>query len=358
MTRAPIGFLVFMAIAGLAAAAVAQPAAKAPDRTIRLSGPAPVAAYGYDSKNPILLGGMAENDFDKRVEAYVGLLSTPEGEPLKVLLNETCCPHRPPGAAQPLSLQMIEAGADGRRPYGLYVNGFEAGPLHAPKGLLAARSEENAEIIQGALDNLRAGFPDGAVQSLRPLAEAGDVMAQYQLGRIAADRRDFPAAYGWFLMAARNGHSVSQAAVSAMLEEGKGVAADRVAAKRWRERAAANGHPGSLMALALEALSGKPDAAAVSRAAAMLQRAADLGDPAAQAAYGLMLVQGRGVARDSFQGLVWLKLAAKAGDANAVAAWGRLVAGHTAQTVARVDQAADQWSKRDAPVPVAADNPR
>jgi len=358
MTRAGIGLAALLALAGMAPVAAAQPGAPVPaqpaqDRTVRLTGQAADAGYGYDQKNPILLGGMAEHDFDKRVETYFGLLYSPEGEPLKVLLNETCCQYRAPGVADPLSLQVIEAGADGKRPYRFYVDGFQSGPLQAPRGLLATHSEQNAETVQGALDNLRAGFTDGAVRSLRPLAEAGDVMAQYQLGRIFADRKDFKAAYGWFLMAARNGHAVSQAAVAAMLEQGNGVAADARAAESWRRQAASNGNPGALMALALASLSGKPDPAAVTRAAAMLQLAADLGEPAAQAAYGVMLIQGRGVPRNNFQGLVWLKLAKDGGDRNAAKAYDQLAAGQTGQTMARVEQTADQWSKRRSPPPVA-----
>lgn len=350
MKRTATGILAVCMLAAAAASAAAQPTAPE-DRTIRLEGQAPDAAYGYDQKNPILLGGMAERDFDKRVETYFSLLFSADGQPLKVFLNETCCQFRAPGVADRLSLQMIEAGQDGKRPYRFYVNGFQGGPLHAPRGLLATRSEENAEILQGALDNVRAGFTDGAVQVLRPLAEAGDEMAQYQMGRILADRKDFKGAYGWFLMAAKNGHSVSQAAVASMLDEGKGVAADRQAGASWRRQAASNGHTGSLMTLALAALSGKPDAAATARAASMLRLAADLGDPAAQAAYGAMLIQGRGVPRDNFQGLMWLRLAREAGDTNAEAAYTALAASQTAQTMARVEQAADQWSKRRSPPP-------
>ncbi len=357
MTRAGVVLAVFLALSGAAAAQVQPAPSGAPavqDRVIRLSARAPASTYGYDPGNPIMLGGMAEHDFDKRVETYFGLLFSPEGEPLEVVLNETCCQHKDPASAKTSSLQLIEAAANGKRPYRFYVDGFGSGPLHIPRGLIGAGSAANAEIIQGALDNLRAGFADGAAQALRPLAEAGDVMAQYRLGRIAADARDYPAAYRWFLMAARNGHSVSQAAVAAMLEEGKGVTADRKAAESWRRQAAANGHAGSLMTLALAGLSGNPDAAALTRAAGMLRLAADLGDAAAQAAYGAMLVQGRGVPRDVFQGLVWLSMAKQGGDRNASAAYAQLAAGQTGQTMARVEQTADQWAKRRLPPPVIA----
>jgi len=353
MTRAATGILAVFMLAVAAAGAAAQSMAPE-DRTIRLAGPSPEATYGYDQKNPILLGGMAERDFDRRVETYFNLLHSPDGQPLKVVLNETCCPFRAPDVADMLSLQVIEAGQDGKRPFRFYVNGFQSGPLQAPRGLLATRSEENAEILQGALDNVRAGFTDGAVQALRPLAEAGDMMAQYQMGRILADRKDFKGAYGWFLLAAKNGHSVSQATVASMLDTGNGVVGDRQAAASWRRQAAANGHTGSLMSLALAALSGKPDAAATARAASLLQLAADLGDPAAQAAYGAMLIQGRGVPKDNFQGLMWLRLAREAGNANAEAAYTALAASQTAQTMARVEQAADQWSKRRSPPPVSS----
>jgi hypothetical protein len=331
-----------------------QPGAPATaDRTIRLKGQAPDPTYGYSQRNPILLGGMAERDFDKRVETYFSLLFSADAQPLKVVLNETCCQFRTSDGVQ--TLQVIEAGQDGKRPFRFYVNGFQAGPLYAPRGLLAVRSEANAETLQGALDNLRAGFTDGAVQELRPIAEAGDVMAQYQLGRILADKRDFAGAYSWFLKAAQGGHSVSQAAVAGMLEAGNGIAADKAAAQRWLHAAAASGHTGALMTLALRTLSGKPDAAAFTRAASMLQLAAELGDPAAQAAYGIMLVQGRGVPQNNFLGLMWLFLAKRAGDENAGAAYARLSSGQTAQTIARIEQTADQWSKARAPAPVTAE---
>ncbi|MEN3974117.1 tetratricopeptide repeat protein [Emcibacter sp. SYSU 3D8] len=353
-----VALLTILAIAVPAAGSSAEPAPVPPpehqDRTIRIAGQSPDPAYGYDREHPILLGGMAERDFDRRAETYFSLLFAADGQPLKVLLNETCCRYRAPDSGETLSLQVIEAGADGKRPFRFYVNGFKSGALYAPRGLLATRSEENAEMVRGALDNLRAGFTDGAMQALRPLAQAGDALAQYQMGRVLADRKDFEGAYGWFLKAANNGHSVSQAAVAAMLETGNGVAADKQAALKWRRQAAANGHTGSLMAFALSDLSGKSDMAAMARAASMLHRAAELGDPAAQAAYGLMLVQGRGVPRDNFQGLVWLLLARQAGDANAKAAYVSLAASQTAQTIARVEQTASEWSNRRSPPPAAA----
>ena len=84
------------------------------------------------------------------------------------------------------------------------------------------------------------------------------------------------------------------------------------------------------------------------------QHLRDAGDPAAQAAYGAMLIQGRGVPKDNFQGLMWLRLAKLAGDRNADSAYTALAATQTAQTMARVEQAADQWTKRRSPPPVAS----
>ncbi|MBI1179662.1 MAG: hypothetical protein GC201_03835 [Alphaproteobacteria bacterium] len=307
--------------------------------------------YGYRSSDPILLGGMAEHDFDRRLDNYFQLLRSPEGEPLTVVVGDTCCPFRPAGSADVMTLQVVDAGVDGDRPYRFYVNGFQSGTLYAPRGLLAARNREDLEAIDGALDNLRSGFVDGAINALKPLASAGDAMAQFHLGRILADRKDFRGAYEWFLKAAQAGHSVSQATVAHMLESGTGVAQDRKAASLWIQRAAANGNTGALMRLALQTLSGNPSAADLAKAAGMLQLAADLGDPAAQAAYGIMLIQGKGVAQNNFLGLMWLDLARKAGDPNAVDVYPRLSALHTAQTMARVEQMAEQWSQRNAPPP-------
>jgi TPR repeat protein len=331
----------------------AAPAVPPAERTIRLDGMANDPAYGYARDKPIALGGHATRDFDRRLDVYFRLLRGPEGQPLRVMVGEACCQVRA-ADGEVRSLQVVDAGPDGRRAFRFYVDGFAEAPLSAPRGLLGTRDEASAEAIDGALDNLRAGFVDGAVQRLAPLAAAGDTLAQYHLGRVLADRRDFAGAYRWFLAAAEAGHPASQATVAAMLDRGTGVAADRAAAERWRREAAAGGHTGALLALALAALSDKPDAAATARAAAMLRRAADLGDPAAQAAYGAMLAQGRGVPMDLFQGLVWLHLAKEAGDANAGAVHDGLAAGQTAQTMARVEQAARDWKRRPAPQPAVA----
>jgi hypothetical protein len=327
----------------------ARPAA----REVAITGVAADPAYGYRPQSPILIGGMEDRSFDRRVDEYFSLLRGLEGQELTVVVGEACCAYRAPGRTETLSLHVVEAGVEGQRPFRFYVNGFESGALQAPRGFLAARKAENVEIIRGALDNLRAGFTDGAVGELKPLAASGDMLAQYHLGRILADRRDFAGAYQWFLKAAEAGHGLSEATVAHMLEEGKGIAQDKNAAQAWLKRAAADGHTGSMLRLALEALSAEGAEARPGHAADLLRRASELGDPAAQAAYGLMLIQGRGVPEDSFLGLMWLYLAREAGNENAVSAWPQVSAAFTARTIARVQEMAQQWSRRSPPPPAA-----
>ena len=114
-------------------------------------------------------------------------------------------------------------------------------------GLAAERGDAGAIA---ALGRLLRGRPDAREEARRLFqmaAELGGSDGQYQLGLIwvdpTAESGDPVQAYGWFLKAARQGHSGAQVAVATHLLVGLGVATDKKAAGEWLVRAAQQQDP-------------------------------------------------------------------------------------------------------------------
>ncbi len=134
-----------------------------------------------------------------------------------------------------------------------------------------------------------AGFDDGmaavkrgnyvaAYKIWRPLAEQGDIRAQYNLGVLYDQGRGVPQnfieATRWYRAAAEQGHLDAQANLGFAYEQGRGVPQDFGEAAKW------------------------------------YRVAAERGDIAAQANLGTLYANGWGVPQDDVQAHKWLNLAA------------------------------------------------
>lgn len=117
---------------------------------------------------------------------------------------------------------------------------------------------------------------------LRPLAEAGDVLAQMRLGVLHHDglgvNQDDVEAARWWRKAADQGYADAEYAVGLCYDHGRGVPRDQAEAARWYEKAATQGH--------LEA----------------------------QATLGSLYAFGEGVSQDLVVAWLWLSLAAGQGN--------------------------------------------
>ena len=119
-------------------------------------------------------------------------------------------------------------------------------PLMVLLFLLLVPAAQAAEDPLGeALAAARRGDYAAALEGLRPLAQAGDAAAQYNLGYlydkglgVAADAE---AALGWYLKAAEQGLAEAQYAVGRAFDEGRGVVRDLARAAKWYRRAAEHG---------------------------------------------------------------------------------------------------------------------
>jgi len=120
---------------------------------------------------------------------------------------------------------------------------------------------------------------------LRPLAEAGDPLAQMRLGVLhhegfGVDQDDAKAAR-WWRKAADQGYADAEYAVGLCYDHGRGVPQDQVEAARWYQKAATKGHP------------------------------------EAQVSLGSLYAFGDGVSQDLVLAWLWLSLAARQGNETA-----------------------------------------
>jgi uncharacterized protein len=105
------------------------------------------------------------------------------------------------------------------------------------------------QALAGAFEDATAAYKRGeyskAVELIRPLAEQGDVRAQFNLATIyyngQGGRQDLPEAAKWFRMAADQGDMQAQRFLGFMYANGKGVARDDREAVKWYGRAAEQG---------------------------------------------------------------------------------------------------------------------
>ncbi|MFT5182263.1 MAG: hypothetical protein ACI8S3_002153 [Alphaproteobacteria bacterium] len=114
--------------------------------------------------------------------------------------------------------------------FGLFMGPLSAGAQNFEKGLEAARAGDFA----------------AAVAQWRPLASAGNVEAQFNIGAIYEEGLEVPAdpseAAGWYGLAAGHGHAQAQYNLGIMYADGRGVPRDDSRALVWLRKAAEQDH--------------------------------------------------------------------------------------------------------------------
>ena len=156
---------------------------------------------------------------------------------------------------------------------------------------LAPLSAQNATFEDG-LAAYKAGRNQDAERIWMPLAEGGDPLAQYSLGKLYETGRsgapDFETAARWYALAAQQDMAAAQNNLGLMYAQGRGVPRDPV------------------------------------RAAQLWSRSADASNPMAQYNLGLAYFRGEGVGQDQVEAAVWFHLAADAGVGEAQFALGQM----------------------------------
>ena len=142
----------------------------------------------------------------------------------------------------------------------------------------------SAQDFDAGSEAAQAGDYATALENWLPLAEQGNVVAQYNLGLMHYNSwgvpQDYAEAVRWYRQAAEQGLAIAQANLAFMYYQGHGTLQDYAEAMRWYRQAAEQGLADS------------------------------------QGRLGLMYYQGHGVPQDYASAHMWLNIASANGDEN------------------------------------------
>ncbi|MCK5547339.1 MAG: sel1 repeat family protein [Rhodospirillaceae bacterium] len=152
------------------------------------------------------------------------------------------------------------------------------------------------------------------VKKLKPVAESGDIKAQYQLGgyyeRGEGVELNPAASAFWYKKAAEQGHVPAQFSLGKAYESGAGIKQDFFSASKWYRLAASFGnHPGAQFNLGHMYFKGRGVEHDYGKAIKFYKQAATQGHPVAQHILGAMYEEGWGVTQDYIVAYMWYKLA-------------------------------------------------
>jgi cell division septation protein DedD len=146
---------------------------------------------------------------------------------------------------------------------------------------MTATSSASADVRAG-IEAWRAGNYEAAVREWRPLAEAGEPDAQFNMGQAYKLGRGVPLdvtqAQTWYERAARQGHAQAEANLGLILFQNN----ERERAMPWIRRSAERGDPRAQYVLGTAHFNGDLAQQDWPRAYALMRRAADQGLPQAR----------------------------------------------------------------------------
>jgi TPR repeat protein len=153
-----------------------------------------------------------------------------------------------------------------------------------------------------------------ALKHWRPLAEAGNAPAQFNLGVMYDDGLGVPTDYAqaakWYRLAADRGHAKAQHTLGIMYDHGHGVPVDYVQAVKW------------------------------------FRLAAYQGEAQAQLRLGFMYSAGRGLPKDDVMAYRWLNISAAGGETSAGGLRDRLASGMSRDQIAAAQKMSLEWKPK------------
>lgn len=183
-------------------------------------------------------------------------------------------------------------------------------------------------------------------------AEAGNAVAQYNLGNMHADgmgglQKDYAEAVKWYQKSADQGYGFAQNNVGIAYKNGQGVAQDYVEAVKWFTKAAeqniavAQNTLGAIYATGVE---GIPQD--YTKAVQWYQKAAENNDANGQLNLGSMYTSGNGVKKDVVQAYLWISLAAAQNKKSAAERLADLQQIMTPEQITEAKNLAEAWKNK------------
>jgi len=152
-----------------------------------------------------------------------------------------------------------------------------------------------------------------AYRLMKPLAEKGQVTAQYNLGVMyfkgEGVQQNYAEAAKWYRKAAEQGYAKAQYDLGVMFQHGQGVRQNYDEAVKWYHRAAEQGYAPAQHNLGFSYYKGKGVHQNYAEAAKWYLKAAEQGYAKAQYNLGLLYYNGQGVTQNYILAHMWLDLA-------------------------------------------------
>ena len=207
------------------------------------------------------------------------------------------------------------------------------------------------------MDAFVRGDYASALQTWRPLADAGDPAAQTNIGFLYYEGKGVPQNYEeaikWYTMAASKGYADASFNLGVAYYAGKGVARDATQALKWYRAAADAGYAPAQVMLGNTYFRGVDVAEDREAGFRWYLKAAEQDDVVAQFFVANLYQTGGGVSEDLVQAYKWLSIAGGGNhpDARKTAEQRKeLIAGiMTAEQIAEAEKQATEWTARNRP---------
>lgn len=175
--------------------------------------------------------------------------------------------------------------------------------------VIAGEVTDAAEKLQHELLPETGTDYSKALSFLRPLAEQGNVVAQYLFGVMYASGRGVPQSFAeaakWYRLSALQGFSVAQYHLGLLYDLGYGLGKNDGEAAKWYRLAAERGHAEAQFNLGCMYDDGRGVPKDAAEAAKWYLRAAHQGVDRAQFKLAYMYREGRGVPQDRVRAHMW-----------------------------------------------------
>ncbi len=229
---------------------------------------------------------------------------------------------------------------------------------NTPRTLVPVSAPGTAGPVENAAAAYRRGDYATALQLFRPLADQGNVSAQYYLGVMYSNGRGVPKndaeAVKWYRLAADQGFAVAQNNLGYAMLHGLGGAIDKVSAVRYFTAAAAKGQVNAITSLADCYEKGNGVPVDLERAVSLYTEAAKRGFHIAHLSLGLLYERGLGLPHnDVYATAHYLLATRKIVDKEnshyrqeydkALSALGRMTAALSTEQWKRAQGLADSW---------------
>lgn len=187
-------------------------------------------------------------------------------------------------------------------------------------------------------------FPIAGVLSI--ICLAAPVWADYKAGVTAYQRADYATAVGEWQPLAQQGDVDAQYYLGLLYDFGHGVPQDFTMARHWYENAAVQGHTGAQANLGSLYEAGRGGPQDFNLAVTWYRRSAERGHEVAQRRLGLMYERGSGVPKDFAVAQTWYILATAHGDTISAELREALAKRMTSAQLFQAQQRAREWKPK------------